>query len=138
MDLQSTYSWLLQIRRTESLIARKRVICEELRSCLDAGAIRYDGGRGHTLPVDRVGRIVAKVVDIEEQVKRLQEEKALLILELGDAVEKLPNEKEGDVLTAYYIQGLTMEQVAAKVGYSVQHTYRLRKRGVQHLSKRCD
>lgn len=134
MDLQSTFDYLMQIRKKEYAIKRKQLRCEELRSCLGARAIQYDRDRVQTSPVDKVSEIICKVADLEDQIEQLQEEKALLIIEIGDAIEQLEDEKEAMILTAYYIRRLTMEQVAEEMDYSLQHTYRLRKRGVQHIS----
>ena len=134
MDLQSTFNYLLQIRRKGHIIRRKQLLCEELRSSLGARAIQYDRDRVQTSPTDKVSEVICKVIDLEEQIERLQLEKALLIIEIGDAIEQLEDEKEARILTAYYIRRLTMEQVAEEMDYSLQHTYRLRKRGVQHIS----
>ena len=135
MDIQETYNYLLQIRRKGHTIRRKQLLCEELRSCLGPKAIRYDGDRVQSSPTDRVSEIVSKVADLEEQIERLQLEKAELVMEVNAAIEQLEDEKEAVILTAYYIRRLTMEQVAEEMDYSLQHTYRLRKRGVQHISE---
>lgn len=134
MDLQETYNYLLQIRRKELTIRRKQLLCEELRSSLGARAIQYDRDRVQTSPVDKVSEIICKVADLEDQIERLQLEKAELIMEINAAIEQLEDDKEAMILTAYYIRRLTMEQVAEEMDYSLQHTYRLRKRGVQRIS----
>lgn len=134
MNLQETYSYLRQIRKKEYAIRRKQLRCEELRSCMGAGAIRYDKDCSRAAPSDKVSEIICKIVDLEGQIQRLKQEKALLIIEIGDAIEQLPDDKEAMILTAYYIRRLTMEQVAEEMDYSLQYTYRLRKRGVQHIS----
>lgn len=134
MELQETYNYLLQIRRKELTIRRKQLLCEELRSSLGARAIQYDRDRVQTSPTDKVSEIICKVIELEDQIKRLQLEKAELIMEINAAIEQLEDDKETMILTAYYIRRLTMEQVAEEMDYSLQHTYRLRKRGVQHIS----
>lgn len=134
MELQEAYNYLLQIRRKSHTIRRKQLLCEELRSSLGARVIRYDRDRVQASPVDKVSEIICKVVDLEEQIEQLQLEKAGLIMEVNAAIEQLEDDKEAMILTAYYIRRLTMEQVAEEMDYSLQHTYRLRKRGVQHIS----
>ena len=71
----------------------------------------------------------------ENRIRELQRQKATLVMEINAAINALPDEKESVILTAYYVKRMSMEDVADKVGYSVQHTYRLRKRGVQHLAE---
>ena len=88
MDLQSTFDYLMQIRKKEYAIKRKQLRCEELRSCLGARAIQYDRDRVQTSPVDKVSEIICKVADLEDQIEQLQEEKALLIIEIGEVLHR--------------------------------------------------
>ena len=112
MDLQSTFDYLMQIRKKEYAIKRKQLRCEELRSCLGARAIQYDRDRVQTSPVDKVSEIICKVADLEDQIEQLQEEKALLIIEIGDAIEQLEDDNEKTVLAEFYIGRVPMAQVA--------------------------
>lgn len=131
-----TQGYLMQIRRLESRIKRKELRCEELRTCLDAKAIRYDVDRVQTSPVDKVSRILSTVKDLEDEIKRLRIEKAELVIELSDTIELLDNDSEALVLMAFYVRQLPMTDVASKAGYSVQHAYRLRKQGLIHLAEK--
>ena len=108
MDLQSTFDYLMQIRKKEYAIKRKQLRCEELRSCLGARAIQYDRDRVQTSPVDKVSEIICKVADLEDQIEQLQEEKALLIIEIGDAIEQLEDDNEKTVLAEFYIGRVPM------------------------------
>lgn len=131
-----TQGYLMQIRRLESRIKRKELRCEELRTCLDAKAIRYDVDRVQTSPVDKVSRILSTVKDLEDEIKRLRIEKAELVIEISDTIELLDNDSEALVLMAFYVGQLPMTDVARKAGYSVQHAYRLRKQGLIHLAEK--
>lgn len=133
MDLQSTFDYLMQIRKKEYAIKRKQLRCEELRSCLGARAIQYDRDRVQTSPVDKVSEIICKVADLEDQIEQLQEEKALLIIEIGDAIEQLEDDNEKTVLAEFYIGRVPMAQVAEIINYSIRRTYYFRKQGVLHL-----
>ena len=55
MDLQSTFDYLMQIRKKEYAIKRKQLRCEELRSCLGARAIQYARGR---VPMAQAAEII--------------------------------------------------------------------------------
>ena len=131
-----TQGYLMQIRRLESRIRRKELRCEELRTCLDAKAIRYDVDRVQTSPVDKVSRILSTVKDLEDEIKRLRIEKAELVTEISDTIELLDNDSEALVLMAFYVRQLPMTDVASVAGYSVQHAYRLRKQGLIHLAEK--
>ena len=131
-----TQGYLMQIWTLENRIRRKELRCEELRTCLDAKAIRYDVDRVQTSPVDKVSRILSTVKDLEDEIKRLRIEKAELVIELSDTIELLDNDSEALVLMAFYVRQLPMTDVASKAGYSVQHAYRLRKQGLIHLAEK--
>lgn len=135
MEIQNVYDYLMQIRKKEYAIKRKMLKCEELRSCLGARAIRYDKDRVQTSPVDKVGEIITKVVDLEAQIEQLKEEKAILIIEISDAIEQLEDDNEKIVLTEFYIGRVPMDEVAEIIDYSIRRTYYFRKQGVIHLGE---
>lgn len=131
-----TQGYLMQIRRLESRIRRKELRCEELRTCLDAKAIRYDVDRVQTSPVDKVSRLLSTVKDLEDEIRSLRIEKAGLVTEISDTIELLDNDSESLVLMAFYVRQLPMTDVAREASYSVQHAYRLRKQGLIHLAEK--
>lgn len=127
MDLQATYDYLMRIRKTEYAIKRKQLRCEELRSCLLPGAIRYDLDKVQTSPRDKIPEIMAKVDELEHQIEVLMQEKAMLIIEIGEAIEQLPDDNEKTVLTEFYIGRVSMEKVAALINYSPRRAYKRKK-----------
>ena len=133
-----TQGYLMQIRRLESRIKRKELRCEELRTCLDAKAIRYDVDRVQTSPVDKVSRILSTVKDLEDEIKRLRIEKAELVIEISDTIELLDNDNEKTVLTEFYIGRVPMTKVAESIHYSVRRAYYFRKQGLLHLGEIID
>lgn len=135
VDLQATYDYLMRIRKTEYAIKRKQLRCEELRSCLLPGAIRYDLDKAQTSPRDKIPEIMAKVDELEHQIEVLMQEKAMLIIEIGEAIEQLPDDNEKTVLTEFYIGRVSMEKVAALINYSPRRAYYFRKQGVIHLGE---
>ena len=135
MDLNETYDFLMQIRRKEIIIRRKEMQRDELRACLLPGAVRYDCDKVQSTPTDKMSDIMARVDELDREIEQLKLEKAQAIIEISDVIEKLDNDKEKAVLTAFYIKAASMEAVAGIVCYSVRHTYLLRKQGVEHLKE---
>lgn len=135
MTLDETYDFLMQIRRKEIIIRRKEMQRDELRACLVPGAIRYDRDRVQSTPTDKMADVIARVDELDREIEQLKLEKAQAIIEISDVIEKLDNDKEKAVLTAFYIKAASMEAVAGIVCYSVRHTYLLRKQGVEHLKE---
>lgn len=135
MDLNETYDFLMQIRRKEIIIRRKEMQRDELRACLLPGAVRYDRDKVQSTPTDKMSDVMARVDELDREIEQLKLEKARAIIEISDIIEKLDNDKEKAVLTAFYIKAASMETVAGIVCYSVRHTYLLRKQGVEHLKE---
>nr|DAE46731.1 MAG TPA: Protein of unknown function (DUF1492) [Caudoviricetes sp.] len=135
MELNETYDFLMQIRRKEIIIRRKEMQRDELRDCLLPGAVRYDRDKVQSSPTDKMADVMARVDELDREIEQLKLEKAQAIIEISDIIEKLDNDKEKAVLTAFYIKAASMEAVAGIVCYSVRHTYLLRKQGVEHLKE---
>ncbi len=130
VDLQATYDYLMRIRKTEYAIKRKQLRCKELRSCLLPGGIRQ-----RQMCIRDSPEIMAKVDELERQIENLMQEKAMLIIEIGEAIEQLPDDNEKTVLTEFYIGRVSMEKVAALINYSPRRAYYFRKQGVIHLGE---
>lgn len=135
MELQETYDYLNQLRKKDNAIKRMQLRCEELRGCLSPAGIRYDLDKVQTSPTDHLSEIMCKVVDLEEQIKGLMQEKVLLVIEIGEAIEQLPDDNEKTVLTEFYIGRVPMTQVAELISYSPRRAYYFRKQGVIHLGE---
>ena len=115
MNRQDTYNYLMRVRHIENKILRMELRCEELRTCLDAKAIRYDKVNVQTSPTDKVSEIVSTVVDLEKEIRHLRCEKARLVNEISEAIEKLAKDSEKTVLTLYFIRRKTMEDHLSEI-----------------------
>ena len=131
----STAEFLLQVRELERTIWRLTLRRDELQSRLLPGAVRYDLDRVQTSPEDRFGAVAAAVADLDRKLQDLRVRKADLVIEVSEAIDELTDDREKTILTAYYVGRLPMTEIADRIGYSLQHTYRLRKAGVSHLAK---
>lgn len=135
MELNEIYDFLMQIRRKEIIIRRKEMQRDELRACLLPGAIRYDRDRVQSTPTDKMADVIARVDELDREVEQLKHEKAQLILEISNAIEKLEDDTEKVVLTEFYIARAPMSQVAETIHYSIRRAYHFRKTGVTHLGE---
>lgn len=134
MTLTETYEYLQRPRKLELSIMRLSLQHDELQACLLPAAIRYDKDVVQTSPDDKLSEVAAAVLDLEKKIQRLRSQKARLLLEINAAIDKL-DDKDAVILTAYYVKRMTMSDVADIIDKSLQHTYRLRKKAVQHLSE---
>ena len=135
MDLHETYDFLMQIRRKEIIIRRKETQRDELRACLLPGAVRYDRDKVQSTPTDKMSDVMARVDELDREIEQLRREKATLVIEISDAIEKLEDDNEKTVLTEFYIARAPMTQAADAINYSVRRAYDFRKRGVIHLGE---
>ena len=135
MDLNETYDFLMQIRRKEIIIRRKETQRDELRACLLPGAVRYDRDKVQSTPTDKMSDVMARVDELDREIEQLRREKATLVIEISDAIEKLEDDNEKTVLTEFYIARAPLTQAADAINYSVRRAYDFRKRGVIHLGE---
>lgn len=134
MTLTETYEYLQRPRKLELSIMRLSLQHDELQACLLPAAIRYDKDVVQSSPEDKLSEVAAAVLDLEKKIQRLRSQKARMLLEINAAIDKL-DDKDAVILTAYYVKRMTMSDVADIIDKSLQHTYRLRKKAVQHLSE---
>lgn len=135
MDLNETYDFLMQIRRKEIIIRRKETQRDELRACLLPGAVRYDRDKVQSTPTDKMSDVMTRVDELDREIEQFRREKATLVIEISDAIEKLEDDNEKTVLTEFYIARAPMTQAADAINYSVRRAYDFRKRGVIHLGE---
>lgn len=127
------HEYMMQVRRIELRIRRITLQIKELESCLMPQGIRYDKDKVQTSPEDTRSKIAGKIQELEKQRTQLVRERALLLLEMQDKVDRIENEMERLVLEAYYLSRMNMREIAEMIPCSIQHAYRLRKRGLQHI-----
>lgn len=127
------HEYMMQVRRIELRIRRITLQIKELESCLMPKGIRYDKDKVQTSPEDTQSKVAGKILELEKQRTQLMRERALLLMEMQDMVDQIENETERLVLEAYYISRITMRKIAEMTPCSIQHAYRLRKRGLQHI-----
>lgn len=108
---------------------------DELQTFLLPSGIRQDRVSIQVPLEDKISHVSVTVITLDHHIRRLMMDKARLILEIGAALDLLPDERESAILTGYYIRLLTMEKIADGMEYSLQHVYRLRQTGVLHLGE---
>jgi len=135
MDLKETYDFLLSPRRLADEIWRKDIRRQELRACLLPSAITYDKDRVQTTPDDVMADTMADVADLDAEIEILQRQRARQIRRIGKALDMLEDSREKAILEAYYIGQKSMVEISERMSYSLQHTYRLKRDGVEKIRK---
>lgn len=134
-DLKRIYAFMWRPVQLDREIRRKCLRVDELRMSLLPVGITYDGDRVQTSPGDRMAVIMSEILELETQIRTLQENRATAILEIGAALDRLGDPAEACVLEYYYIGGMPVHTIADEMGYSVSHIYRLKRQGIQKMIK---
>lgn len=102
---------------------------EDRRKTLDAKiksvkSPNYSGMPRGGVPVS-VDELLADKLELEERLERLKEKSKVLKREILEEIDSLDNPVYCEVLESFFIDGLSIEQIAYNEGYTVRHTYRL-------------
>lgn len=132
--------FLYAVRDEQKEIAELQERIADLRASLLPSAIRYDKDSVQTSVSDT---ITDKMIKITEYDALLDRKLARLYARRAKAqklIDTLPDSLERQVLSMYFLSDSrpTMEQVAGKLNYSVQHTFRIYASGLEHLQKNKD
>ena len=132
--------FLYAVRDEQREIAELEERIADLRASLLPSAIRYDKDSVQTSVSDT---ITDKMIKIAEYDALLDRKLARLYARRAKAqklIDTLTDSLERQVLSIYFLSNSrpTMEQVAGKLNYSVQHTFRIYASGLEHLQKNKD
>lgn len=82
---------------------------------------------------DKIGNIVVKIVDLENQINDEIDKFVDLKKEIRDAINTVTNPNERLVLRLRYIVFLTWEQVAEKMTYSLKQVHRIHSEALKNI-----
>jgi len=128
--------YLMQARYLNELINSHIKELEQLRLILtsvpsiDFSKEKVQGGK---LPGDKISNIIAKIVDLEKQIKDEINSFIDLKKEIHDVIEAVKNPNERLILRCRYIEFLTWEQVAERTNYSIRQVYRIHARALKNV-----
>ena len=81
--------------------------------------------------------LLSDKIDLEERIKRLKEKNRNLKSEILNEIDSLDDPRYCEVLESFFIDRLTIEEIADVNGYTIRHTYRLYLEGIKLLSLNC-
>ena len=109
---------------------------DELESCLLPAAIRYDKDKVQSSPEDPMSKIVAEVMELEKEMKRVQLNKSRQIAKIDKAISQLESDEERTALTMRYINRKAVKEIAEEMGYSEARIYQCMDMGGAQIAKR--
>jgi DNA-directed RNA polymerase specialized sigma subunit len=79
--------------------------------------------------------LIADKIELEERIERLKERGVRQRREILEEIDSLEDPKHAEVLELFFINCLTLEEIADKLRYSDRHVYRIYSEGVTFLSE---
>lgn len=79
--------------------------------------------------------LIADKIELEERIKRLKARGVRQRHEILEEIDSLEDPKHAEVLELFFINCLTLEEIADKLRYSDRHVYRIYSEGVTYLSE---
>ena len=132
---------LSEVRKESREIAILRNKHEWLRLSLIPGAQMFKTGRIQAMPEDRMGDTVAEIDRLE---RRIYKQIGILTHKQNKCLEYISRIDDSDqrkVLMLYYLPDerlLSLEEVAAQIGYSRSRVKQIRREGVSAIQKMID
>ena len=124
---------LSEIKNIDKLIKTKLDRITRLRELATRTTPCYEVERVQTQSNDKMAAIVAKITSIENEV--IQELNRLLDLQLmaEDTINSINNNNHKIILTDYYLNNKTMEEIAEEMQYDDRHIYKIREKAIEEF-----
>ncbi len=130
-----TYSYLFAVKQIKEKMMLKQSKAEGLMKILELSGIDYSADAVQVSPADKMADTIAEVVDLQREIKDLGIQAADKIEEITEMIEKLPDKTEALVLSEYYINRKTIEDIEKTIGYAERQTYRIKSNALMHFTE---
>ena len=123
----NTKQYLEQIKRLDAQIANKLKEIHNLRLMVDSIGSISDADKVQTSPTkDKIGVIVAKVVDMEREVDFMVDKRWNIVTQ----IESVKENESYDILAKVYVLGQDFKAIAIDKGMSYRHFLRLHDKSI--------
>lgn len=78
--------------------------------------------------------LMSDKLDLENRIKRLKSKSRNLKLAVYEEIDSLEDSRYCEILEAYFIDGLSFEDIADQLGYTTRHTIKLYSEAIRLLS----
>ena len=109
---------------------------EELKSlATKVSTSDYSESRPIGTYTDRVGRVTARIIDLENEINDEIDRLVSVKLKISEILSVISNKTQRTILERHYILNESWEKVADKIGYSARHVTRLHNAAIEKLEK---
>lgn len=81
-----------------------------------------------------IEEMISDKIELEERIKRLKKKRKRLRTEILEEIDSLEDPRYCEVLEAFFIECLSMEDIADREGYTVRHIYKLYSEAISILT----
>lgn len=81
--------------------------------------------------------LLSDKIDLEKRIAKLKRKSKDLKSDILDEIDTLDDPRYCEILEAFFIDGLTLSEIADREGYTVRHIYRLYSEAVSLLANSC-
>lgn len=126
--------FLKQIERADKLISNKLYEVQRLRLLAVSTTVPTDREVVQTSGVsDKVGNIVAKIIDLESEINDLIDEYVDLQRECIGVIESLENPLQYTVLHKHYVQYKSFAEIAEEEHYSYDGIMKVKRKALEQV-----
>lgn len=137
MNDSDTINYLKQAKRLDDIINLKIEQLSDLKLQSAIISSLHDTEKVKTsLNPNKLSGLVAKMVDLENEINKEIDMLYSLKNDIMHSINLIDNKDYQVLLNLRYLNFLTWEEIAAKMGYSIRHIYRLHKQAIK-IFKRC-
>ena len=121
-----------RVRRIDKEIEALQRMVQKTRDSVESITQKYDGDGAQTT---KNPHKFDRLVELEALVDEKIQEQLALKAETLDTISKLKDRRQRLILTEYYLEMKTWEQVAVDIGYTYQHTMRIHGYALKAISE---
>lgn len=117
--------YLLRYQKAKAEVTRIDTELQELERVTAIKPISYDGMPHSSGGVKDLSAFAVKSDQLRHKLIKARYQQIKVFKEIHDHINAIEDDKQKDVLTYYYIKGMSWEEIAVKIGYTYRHTIRI-------------
>lgn len=133
MTYEEKKAWLWRYRDADKLFRQLTYRLEEARTAARHITQNFSPTPSGSGDGQSLARAVEREDDLERQVAFQLAECNALFEEIDEALQQLPDHRDYTVMKKYYLDGLTWEQIARDMNYSLGMIFIIRRKALEQL-----
>lgn len=117
-------------------VSRLEMQLAELRLNKLTPSMVPDDGMPHASGISDLSDYAARVDELERELLQKRYRRIRAFQKVQAAIEVMENDREKELLTYRYLQGMKWEEIAVKMGYSWQHVHKIHASALKNLKMR--